>query len=335
MEHKPDTVDHGFGVYSEFGRLREVVVGSAEGAMLPPFSADLSHYNRELRAVLEAGGSAALDIKTAFPERWQATTDQIEGIVKTYQRHGVSVHRVRGYNDEERHYLNHLQRGASQLYVADPVFVIGKHYLELSIRRAYRRKEVFPLRDLIMPMIDNDREAHHVAMPQSAPWSPSGEGPGPFLEGGDILIHGQDIIVGTGELCSNLAGVQWLKRYIERWGYRVHAMPINGPILHALGVMCLLREGLLMAHLPALAQGLPEPLKDWQVIEITREEMDAHATVGVSLDDRHYMIDPRFNRIMDELVRHDIEPVPTPCDAVGFWGGAIRCVTLPLRRDAA
>ena len=70
------------------------------------------------------------------------------------------------------------------------------------------------------------------------------------------------------------------------------------------------------------------------MIEITEEEMLHHATVGVSLDERHYMIDPRFNRLMDELGRRGIEPVPTPCDQIGFWGGAIRCITLPLRRDA-
>ena len=62
--------------------------------------------------------------------------------------------------------------------------------------------------------------------------------------------------------------------------------------------------------------------------------MDAHATVGVSLDDSHYMINPRFTRIMGLLDKHGVEPVPTPCDAIGYWGGAIRCITLPLRRDA-
>jgi N-dimethylarginine dimethylaminohydrolase len=321
------------GSHSEFGKLREVVVGSAEGLHLPPFGKDLSHYNDELREALLANGNRPLDIKTHFPERWEATVQQMENVAATYEKFGVKVHRPRGYTPEETGYLGQLQQGWSQLYPADPVFVIGNHYMEISIRRAYRRKEVFPLRELIMPMIEADPEAHYVAMPQSQPWTPSGEGPGPFLEGGDILIHGKDIIVGNGELCSNIAGVSWLARYIERWGYKVHSMPIKGPILHALGVMCLLREGLMMAYTPALADGLPEPLKDWDVIELTHEEMMSHATVGVSLDDKHYMIDPRFNRVMDELGKRGVEPVPTPCDQIGYWGGAIRCITLPLVRD--
>lgn len=326
--------EHAFGSHSEFGILREIVVGSADGLTLPPFGKDLSHYNDELRDALIANGNRPLDVRTHFPDRWQETADQIDGVAAMYEKFGVKVHRVRPFTPAETGHLEELQTGWSQLYPADPVFVIGRHYMELSIRRAYRRKEVFPLRDLILPMIEDDPEAHYVAMPPSAPWTPSSEGPGPFLEGGDILINGNDIFVGQGELCSNAAGIAWLKRYAERWGYTVHAMPINGPILHALGIMCLLREGLLMAHLPALAEGLPETLKDWDVIEISEDEMNAHATVGVSLDDKHYMIDPRFNRVMNELGKHGIEPVPTPCDAIGFWGGAIRCITLPLKRDA-
>jgi len=324
-----------FGAHSEFGTLREVIVGIPDGLTLPPFGKDLSHYNDELREALVANGNQPLDIKTHFPERWERTAEQMDGVVATYERFGVKVHRVRPCTEEETHHLEDLQQGWSQLYTADPVFVIGKHYMEISIRRAYRRKEVFALRDMVLPMIEDDPDAHYVAMPPAAPWTPSGEGPGPFLEGGDILIHSQDIFVGEGELCSNAAGIAWLKRYIERWGYKVHAMPIKGPILHALGIMCLLREGLLMAHLPSLVEGLPGPLKDWDVIELTEEEMHAHATVGVSLDDKHYMIDPRFNRVMDELGKRGIEPVPAPCDAIGFWGGAIRCITLPIKRDAA
>lgn len=326
---------HGFGSHSEFGKLREVVIGSPQDLTLPPFSKDLSHYNDELRSVLESTGNKPLSVQEHFPERWEETQKQMEGVAKTYEDNGITVHRLRPYTDEEKSYLDFLQEGHSQLYPADPVFVIGNHFLEINIRRAYRRKEVFPIRDLVMPMIEADPDIHYVAMPAAQPWSPSGEGPGPFLEGGDILIHDNDIIVGMGSLCSNKAGIDWLTRYIEPYGYKVHPMPIKGDILHALGITCLLREGLMMAYMPALAEGLPEPLKDWDVIELTHEEMEAHATVGVSLDDKRYMIDTRFNRVMDELYTRGIEPIPTPCDAIGYWGGAIRCITLPLKRDAA
>lgn len=324
-----------FGSYSEFGTLREVVVGSAQHLHLPPFGKDLSHYNPDLREALLNNGNKPLDVATAFPDLYRRTVEQIENVASTYEQEGIKVHRPRAYSPEEREHLGVLQEGWSQLYPADPVFVVGKHYMEISIRRAYRRKEAFPLREIVLPMVEADDDAHYVAMPSSAPWTPSGEGPGPFLEGGDLLIHGQDVFVGQGELCSDEAGYRWLKRYLERWGYRLHPVPIKGPILHALGIMCLLREGLLMAHSPALTSGLPEPIKNWDVIEITEDEMNGHATVGVSLDPQRYLIDPRFDRIMEQLAKHGVEPVATPCDAIGYWGGAIRCITLPLARDAA
>ena len=324
-----------FGSFSEYGTLREVIVGSVQDLTLPPFSEDLSHYNDELRSVLAVTGNKPLVVREHFPERWEKTCEQIEGIARNYEDNGVTVHRLRPYMEQEKSYLDFLQPGYSQLYPADPVFVIGPHFLEVNIRRAYRRKEVFPIRDIVLPLIEGDPDAHHIAMPPAQPWSPSGQGSGPFLEGGDILIQGKDLIVGMGSLCSNQAGIDWLTRYIEPYEYRVHPLPIKGAILHALGIICLLREGLAMAYLPALAEGLPPPLKDWDVIELTHEEMEAHATVGVSLDEKRYMIDPGHNRVMDELARHGIEPVPTPCDAIGYWGGAIRCVTLPLKRDTA
>ena len=324
-----------FGSHSEYGTLQEVIVGSAQDLTLPPFGKDLSHYNDELRSVLQATGNKPLPVAEHFPERWEKTCRQIEGVVRVFEQNGVTVHRLRPYTEQEKFYLGSLQRGHSQLYPADPVFVIGTHFLEINIRRAYRRKEVFPIRDVVLPMLDGDRRVHYAAMPPAQPWSPSGQGPGPYLEGGDILILGKDLIVGNGSLCSNMAGVDWLTRYIEPHGYTTHPMPIKGEILHALGVLCLLREGLAMAYLPALADGLPPPLKGWEVIELTYEEMQSHATVGVSLDEKRYMIDPRHGRVMDELDKHGIEPLPTPCDAIGYWGGAIRCITLPLKRDPA
>lgn len=324
-----------FGSHSEFGALREVLVGIPDDLTLPPFGKDLSHYNDELRSALQATGNKPLSVRDTFPERWARTREQMDAIVKTYEDNDITVHRTRPYHDAETSYLDTLQGGHSLLYPADPVFVLGNHFLEINIRRAYRRKEVFPIRETILPMIEADPDAHYVAMPAAQPWTPSGEGPGPFLEGGDILINGMDLIVGMGSLCSNRAGIDWLRRYIEPYGYRVYPMPITGDILHALGVICLLREGLLMTHTPALAEGLPEPVKDWDVIELTYDEMQAHATVGVSLDDKRYMIDPHHNRVMDQLHKHGIEPIPTPSDAIGYWGGAIRCITLPIRRDPA
>ncbi len=322
-----------FGVHSEYGKLHEVVVGRLE-LMLPPWRADMSHYNAELTAALE-GRTDPLDIEQAMPERSARAKQQTENLVATYEHYGIVVHRPRRFSEEEKNYLGDLQRGWAQAYPADPVYVLGNHFLELNIRRAYRRKEVFPLHDLVVPLIKKDSGAHHVAIPPVRPYTPSGEDPGPFLEGGDILICGKDILVGQHDgLCSNQAGIDWLTRYIEPFGYRIHPMPMQGNILHGLGAMCLLREGLLMAYLPALVEGLPAPVKDWEVIELTADDARNFATVGVSINENTYLIDESNVRIIEELDKRGIEPVPLAAKDIGFFGGSLRCSTLPLSRDA-
>jgi len=323
-----------YGCGSDYGRLAEVVVGIPDALTLPPFSADLSHYNDELRGVLESSGGRPVSIREAMPERYDRAVEQLETIAATYRERGVIVHRPRPFSEPERRYLADLQAGHNQLYPADPVYMLGKHFLELNIRRAYRRKEVFPLRDVVLPLIEDDLEMRHVAMPHAEPFDPSGEGPGPFLEGGDILVTGTDVIVGQNDLlCSNRAGIDWLARHLEPHGYRVHPMPVQGRLLHGLGVMALIREGLLLAYLESLPNGLPDPIKDWEVIALSYEEAQSFATVGVSLDPATYLIDAVNTRVMDELSKRNVEPIPLTVRDLSFFGGGIRCSTLPIARE--
>lgn len=333
--HSPGTAH--YGCPNDFGKLREVAVGIIDGLTLPPYGPDLAHYNDELKQVLSNTNGQPVSIADAMPERFARAAEQLENIARHFQDYGVTVHRPRALTQCERGYLENLQPGWNQLYVADPVFMLGTHFLELNIRRAYRRKEIFPLRDLIAPLFGQDPAIHTAAIHQAAPFSPSGAGPGPYLEGGDFLVVSpSDVVVGiNGALCSNIAGVEWLERYLQPYGMRVHRVLVEGRILHGLGVMALIREGLMLAYKDSLPDGLPHILKDWEVIELTHQEALQYATIGVSLDPNTYMIDHTNTRVMELLNRRGVTPVPIDASDVGFFGGSIRCVTLPLARDLA
>ncbi len=322
-----------FGAYSDFGELRAVIVGSAEGLALPPFNPTLHHYNDEVQAALKASGDAPLDVRKAMPERWQKTVEQLDNLAALYQENGIQVYRPRPFTEEERHYLTDLQPGASLLYPADPVYTVGKHYIEVNIRRAYRRKEVFPLRDVVAPLLAADSGTHQVVMPPAQPFTPSSDGPGPFLEGGDIICYRNHLFVGESDIASNRAGTEWLRNYIEAFGYQVHSMPMQGNMLHLLGVMALVREGVLLLYRDELQCELPEPLKDWEVIELSEAEARAYATVGVSLDDSRYVIPTGLGRVGEELARHGVEPVEIEYDHVGYWGGSVCCSTHAIARN--
>jgi N-dimethylarginine dimethylaminohydrolase len=276
-----------------------------------------------------------VDVRESAPQLWEQLTEAVERVADTFTRHGVTVLRPRPLTPEERTYLGELQEGASLLYPADPVYVLGRHVIETCIRRPFRRKEAWAIRPILQPLIDADPEVRHVASPRAELGPAGDEGAGPFLEGGDIIIVGQDVLCGNTDLTSNAAGSAWLRRYLEPFGYRVHPVPVTGTWLHLLGVMCLLREGLAMAYLPALDGALPAPIADWDVIEITEEETRMLATVGMNLDARRHLIDARLERVIGELDRHGMEPVPIDVEDLSVWGGAVRCVTLPISRAAA
>ena len=321
-----------FGAYTDFERLRAAIVGSADGLALPPFNPTLHHYNDEVQAALRRSGDQALLVAEVMPERWHKTVEQLDQLAALYESNGVQVYRPRPYSEEETEYLAHLQPGHSLLYPADPVYTLGKRYFELNIRRAYRRKEVFPLREIVAPMISSDAEASHVVMPAPQPFEPSSGGPGPYLEGGDIICYQNHVFVGESDIASNRAGTDWLESHITP-EYQMHRMPMKGTVLHLLGAMVLIREGLLILYRDELNCDLPEPLKDWDVIEISEAEARAYATVGVSLDDERYIIPAGLHRVNEELDRRGVQPIPIDFEHVGYWGGCVSCAPQAISRD--
>jgi glycine amidinotransferase len=324
------------GCHSEYGPLDAVVVGRTDGLRYPAFNRNIRYLSGEISELLSsAPPGSSVDVRESAPRLWEQLTEAVERVADTFTQHGVTVLRPRPFAPEERTYLDELQQGASLLYPADPVYVLGKHVIETCIRRPFRRKEAWATRTVLQPLIDADPEVRHVASPRAELGAAGQEGAGPFLEGGDIIVVGQDVLCGNTDLTSNAAGSAWLRRYLEPFGYRVHPVPVTGTWLHLLGVMCLLREGLAMAYLPALGGALPAPIADWEVIEITEEEARMLATVGMNLDAQRHLIDKRLERIIGELERHGMEPIPIDVEHLSAWGGAVRCVTLPISRAAA
>jgi len=322
------------GCYSEYGTLRAVIVGRLDDLAYPAWSPNIRYLSGEIAELLSGASGSAVNIRDRAPHLWEALSIDVEGVVETFEAHGVRVLRPRTYLPEERRYLDNLQGGHSLLYPADPTFVLGKHVIETCIRRPFRRKETWATRDVLMPHIEADPDVRHVAIPRARPHPAGDEGPGPFLEGGDIIMVGRDVLCGATDLTSNDRGRSWLRRYMEPFDYRVHSVDVRGTWLHLLGVMCLLREGLAMAHLPALGGKLPKPIADWELIELTEPETRMLASVGMNIDRNRHMIDRRLDRVIGELDGRGIEPIPVSVDHLSAWGGAVRCVALPISRDA-
>ncbi|MEG6509189.1 hypothetical protein V6C03_09425 [Methyloligella sp. 2.7D] len=327
--------DWAFGVHSEYGKLNAVMVGQVEDFGYPPYSHSLRYLTGDKRRTLESTGGKVYDLKSEQPALYDTLVAQLETVCDAFRARGVEVCRPRTFTDPEKRYLGELQLGYSQLYPADPVFPVGKHFVEACIRRPFRRKEVWGIRDVVQPHVERTPDAFHVAMPQAQP-DPAdveGTGHGIYLEGGDIIILGRTVMVGHGPLTSSPAGGKWLRRYLAPFGYDVHPVEVRGDFLHLLGVLCLIRPGLAIAYMPALGGKLPEPIRDWDVIELSLEECQALGTVGMNTDEKTHLIDRRQTRIIGELEARGLTCVPLEIDELTDWGGAVRCVTLPLSRE--
>ncbi|CAB9510269.1 amidinotransferase [Seminavis robusta] len=107
------------------------------------------------------------------------------------------------------------------------------------------------------------------------PEPPLVEGQGTFLESDDVFLMGRDILVGRSGNGSNEKGAKWLQRYLGD-EYRVHEVPLSPNFLHLDCVMCAPRPGLAMVCREAFVNGLPDIIKDWDIIDVSPEDAEKH-----------------------------------------------------------
>ena len=71
---------------------------------------------------------------------------------------------------------------------------------------------------MVEPLLAADPDHQRVVMRQAQRFTPSSGGPGPYLEGGDIICYKNHLFVGESDIASNRAGTEWLQDYIEPFG---------------------------------------------------------------------------------------------------------------------
>lgn len=220
------------------------------------------------------------------------------------------------------------------MFPADPIWVIGRNVIECQFRAMIRNKEVFPLRELIRPLIERAPEARHYAVPSSGPLT----GVGPRLEGGDILIcgdHDRTVLVGLDPSRStNQAGIDWLRRCLADDGWNVVGVPINqsAPI-HLLGSVGVVGPRAMLVCREGLTAQLPAPVDEWDLIDVTLEEARLTAPCVVMIDENTVLVPAETPRVADELAKRGLDPVPVSAAGVSKLDGGIRCATFVMRRD--
>jgi len=320
------------GVWNDYGRLREVAVGNATTLVVPNYRSTDVYPEQIKQLTIKYAGQRAIDVPEMKDLVEQAQV-QLDYLTKVYEDHGVIVHRPRPFTAEEIAYQSELQIGAFQMLPADPIWMVGRNAVECQFRSPLRNKEKFVLREMIADRIERDPNLRLLCCPVTKPNDRDF-----VLEGGDIQIcgnEGKDVLVGVDEERSSSAkGVEWLRRSLLDDGFNVIPVPIrNGAPIHLLGAMGVFGPTGAMVYRPSFANGIPELMKDWDLIDITLDEVKIGAPCAVMLDKKTILMVAEAPRVIAQLEQRGLKVIPIPFNAVTNFDGAIRCATFVINRD--
>ncbi|MGP2437918.1 amidinotransferase [Streptomyces sp. JW3] len=324
-------------VTHDWGVLRETVVGRVIDFTVPAGLA--AGVPQSLRFLPERTKEnlprwAGRPWSQADPEGYGRCVEQVEGLVRFLTARGIRVHRPRALGESELSVYGGDGFG-SQTFVRDPMIVVGDRVIEAALRLPPRFKERFGLRPVFEEAEARGARCSVMPPPAPVPVPQPRTARGPFLEGGDVLPMGRDILVGTGRggAASDTAGVRWLERLLGD-EYRVHQVPLSEHVIHLDDGLSTVREGLAVVCREQFTHGLPGPVADWELIDVgLRDAVDLLAGNSMVLAPGEVVVDERLTGLAEALTARDVTVHTLPYDAVTPFAGGFRCSHHPLVRE--
>jgi N-dimethylarginine dimethylaminohydrolase len=332
----------------EYGDLKEVIVGVP--FMIYPDMRVAKWIQEALKILpeteakkgMQRSGKDSIEIG-----KFDAMEKENRELIAILEKHGVKVWRPdiltreRVVNNFGEEYVR--LAGVSQQYTRDPILVIGNNVIENTMGSLYRRSDILGFRRLFLKRVANSN-AQWVAMPgldyalmlQDGKFDKTGF---PVLEGGDVIVLGKKILVGTSmnsATGSSELGYLWLKSYLAPQGYDVERVRLSEDILHLDVALSVPRPGVIIVCPEVLVDGIPSYFDGWKRIEVTRKETRYIATNGLPIDKDHYILG--YNDHFDgKRVKEALETIGIKVYLIYFAahnedGGSIRCSTHPLVR---
>lgn len=320
-------------VRCEWGELKECVYGGYDQFVFPKFLQDadvrpsgdfrqfwFDHQERDVR-----------EADPAFYARWQS---QIRGAVEFLETSGVRVHLPARISDANMKFPRGENHGVLTGWLRDPFVTIGNNVIELAPRSLFHRRQRFAIRHILAETMA--RGARYFAQPDSGADDDNDGQPGwGYLEGGDILVLGETVLVGHSGNCSNPEGARWLQHVLGP-SYRVEMVRVDPRFSHLDCVMLTPREGVAVVCLECLPDGVPDCMKDWDLIDVPYEVTKVHMGCNnLTLNDRTVVVpdgEPH-EPVAAALKARRFEVIRLPYDAVYCLGGSFRCAHQPLIRS--
>ena len=351
--------------WNEWDPLRHVIVGVADGGMIPP-------------------GEPALDAKV--PEdsdmrgQWgprsaesvEKANAQLDGFARILEARGIRVDRPTPFDFSQPvstpDWVNPSSFGT--MPPRDVILTVGSQMLEATMSYRCRWFEYLCYRPLLQRYFDDDPRMRHEVAPKprltDASFRPDylADTIGvekrlewtaekffvtteeePLFDAADVLRFGRDLVVQHG-FTTNLKGIDWLSRHFPDHRVRAVNFPGDPYPIHIDATFTPIRPGLILNNperrLPAAQRGYFER-NGWEIVDAARPAHNSppplcYSSVWLSmnvlvLDPKTVCVEASEVNQMEQLDRLGMEVVPVPFRDAYAFGGALHCATTDVYRE--
>lgn len=351
--------------WDEWSPLKHVIVGVADGCMIPPSE-----------PALDAKVPEDSDMRGQWGPRTQETVDraneQLDNFARELEKRGVRVDRPTPYDFAEPVGTPDWQNPSSFgcMPPRDVILTVGKEMVEATMSYRCRFFEYLAYRPLLQKYFEEDEGFRHTAAPKprmtDASYHPDylSEKIGveqrlkwtaekhfvtteeePMFDAADVLRFGKDLIVQHG-FTTNLKGIEWLRRHFPDHRVRAVNFPGDPYPIHIDATFTPIRPGLIINN---PERRLPDDQReyffknDWEIVDAARPAHNTppplcYSSVWLSMnvlmiDEKTVCVEASEVNQMEQFDKMGLEVVPIPFRDAYAFGGALHCATTDVYRE--
>jgi len=333
-------------VNNEWGKLKEVFVGTIDNANMPQHNLDLHVINYADKITIPYDECGRFDDIV-----YEETYEDLERLVTLLSDCGIKVKRPKSINTNKN--ISNGFWKTDQYYTfcpRDTVTVIGNTILEAPMTLRSRQFETYCFRDEFIEYMNEG--AKWIAAPKPILNDDSYQRDDlskltlterePVFDAANILRSNNDILYLVSNTGNKLGG-KWLQNLLGDQ-YKVHILENMYSYSHLDSTIALLREGLCLLNPERVNEGnMPEMLKSWDkiwsppMVDIGYHKIErASVWVGINLlsvDENTVIVDNRQIELIKELKKYNIEALDCKLRHSRTLGGSFHCVTADMIRE--
>ncbi|WP_124365143.1 amidinotransferase [Pseudomonas sp. R3-52-08] len=338
--------------YTEWDLLEEVIVGTIDGACIPPW-----HIALEPNIPTAHHSMFQKNAGRPFPPaRVELARLELEEFVNILEGEGVKVRRP----DKVDQSISFGAPGwtSTGLYAAMPrdvLLVVGTDIIECPLAWRSRYFETAAYKTLLKEYFKGGAKWSSGPKPElkdeqyNFDWEEASGGEvtplvitefEPTFDAADFARFGKDIIAQKSNVTNDF-GIEWLGRHLGN-DYKIHVLEFNDPHpMHIDATLVPLAPGKLLIN-PERVLTIPALFKGWDIVSAPKPAIpDSHPlymtskwlSMNVLMLDEKRVIVERQDEAMIRAMK-DFGMTPIPCNFRNFnsFGGSFHCATVDVRR---